>query len=75
MGTLGFQPYRPEIISIISSITEGSAAEKSGLQVGDKLIAINGETITTWQQFVDTVVSHPDQEVSLKVNRDVKNSP
>ncbi|MCF7354313.1 sigma E protease regulator RseP [Vibrio sp. CK2-1] len=69
MGTLGFQPYRPEIISTISSITEGSAAEKSGLQVGDKLIAINGEAVTTWQQFVDTVVANPEQEVSLKVNR------
>lgn len=69
MSTLGFKPYRPEIITIISNITEGSAAEKAGLEIGDELIAVNGNTVSDWQQFVDDVKANPEQALSLRVLR------
>ncbi|MFH0264719.1 sigma E protease regulator RseP [Vibrio rumoiensis] len=72
MGTLGFQPYRPEIISTISNITEGSAADKAGLKVGDKLVSIQGKSVTNWQQFVDSVKASPDKALTLQVTRDDK---
>lgn len=69
MATLGFQPFRPEIISTISNVSEGSAAEKAGFKVGDKLVAINGQKVADWQEFIVAVKASPDQPIELHVNR------
>ncbi|OEF23947.1 sigma E protease regulator RseP [Vibrio rumoiensis] len=70
MATLGFQPYRPEIISIISNVSKGSAAEKAGFAVGDKLLSIDGKEVDDWQEFVDAVKAKPSQPLDLQIERD-----
>lgn len=36
---------------IVRAVTEGSGAEKAGIKINDIIIGINGETITTIEQF------------------------
>ncbi|MGO1191358.1 RIP metalloprotease RseP, partial [Vibrio casei] len=55
--------------STISNVSEGSAAEKAGFKVGDKLVAINGQKVADWQEFIVAVKASPDQSIELQVNR------
>lgn len=70
MGALGFKPFVPEISLTLTNVSQGSAGEKAGLEVGDTLIEANGAKINHWQQVVELIQSHPNQPVSLVVVRD-----
>ena len=51
-------------------VGEDSAAQKAGLQPGDKLLALNGDELTTWQALVDVIVESPGDSVVLSIERD-----
>lgn len=70
MSALGFVPFRPEISTKLVNVTEGSAGERAGLEVGDTLLTINGQAITDWQQVVDAIQQHPNTQLPLQVERD-----
>lgn len=66
---LGLGVYRPAIEPQIALISEGSAAAKSELKVGDTLVAINGQNYTDWQAFVDIIQHSANVPVELTVRR------
>ncbi|CAM2757394.1 sigma E protease regulator RseP [Vibrio mytili] len=70
MHSLGFTPYTPEIYNSIQQVTEGGAAEKAGILPGDEIVAINGATISDWQQVVDAVRSNPNTPMEITVLRE-----
>lgn len=56
--------------TVIKSIAEDSAAAKSGLQIGDTVIAFNNEKIdSNLKKLVDLIRSHPNQQVTLNIQR------
>jgi regulator of sigma E protease len=67
--TLGFVPYRPEIVSTISQLIEGGAAEAAGLQVGDQIVAINEQAMSDWEEIAETIRSNPSTPLSIDVLR------
>jgi regulator of sigma E protease len=69
MQTLGFVPFRPEIFTSIAHVAEESAAEKAGVQVGDKIVSIDGTEISKWQQVVELVSAAPNQLLEIQVDR------
>ena len=70
--SLGFTPYQPPIKPIIGEIVPDSPAAKQGLQVGDTVVVANNQAITTWQDFVEVVRTHPEQAISTQVERQGK---
>jgi regulator of sigma E protease len=66
---LGFVPWQPDLDAVVDRIEPGSAAERSGLLPGDRLIEADGARILTWQQWVDYVRKHPDVAIRLIVSR------
>jgi putative serine protease PepD len=53
-----------------SPIVSGSPAAKAGLQAGDVIIAVNGTTVTSVNQFVATIADYaPGRTVTLTVKR------
>jgi RIP metalloprotease RseP len=66
----GFVPKEVEIYPIVSKIVSGSAAERAGLRVGDKIIGYNDQLYTNWQVFSNTIKKA--QTMMLKVNRENK---
>ena len=46
-------------------IMEEKAAAQAGLQVGDRILAINGEKIATWNDLVVTLQKYPDKEITV----------
>ncbi|WP_176701733.1 RIP metalloprotease RseP [Gilliamella sp. wkB112] len=66
----GFIPKTLEIYPIVSKIVAGSAAEKAGLQKGDKIISYNDHSYVNWNDFsAEIKKSIP---MILKVNRENK---
>ena len=49
-------------------LPEGKAME-AGLQEGDKILAINGETTEDWDEVVSQISARPGEEVDIRVNR------
>jgi putative serine protease PepD len=54
----------------ISSISAGSPAESANLQPGDVVTAINGKSISSTEQFIETVDTYsPGQQIKVTVKR------
>jgi len=56
---------------VITSVAEGSPAEKAGLKRGDVVLEYNGQAVQGVEQFIRLVRETPvGRSVTLKVNRD-----
>ena len=67
--SLGFIPYYPDIHLEIADIVDGGAAQKAGLQIGDKLRAINGVKLNDWNEFVELIQKNANQTLKVEVER------
>jgi regulator of sigma E protease len=66
---IGFKPFRPIVPPIIGDIVPNSAAERAGLQSGDKIIKLNDQTINDWNTWAEYITEHPEQEISAVIER------
>lgn len=57
---------------VIGGVTADSAAAKAGLQVGDRIVLVNGEPTDTWDRFFMTIGTRADRDVPLTIVRDGK---
>jgi len=55
---------------VIGTITDGSPAAKAGLQVGDRIVTVNGERVDTWEQLSNRIVPKANLSVTLGYVRD-----
>lgn len=55
--------------AVVGSITLGSAAEKSGIQVGDKIIKLDSIENPTWRQVELKTTNNADIELKLTLER------
>ena len=67
---VGLSPQRPKIDPIIGRLESGGAAADVGLQVGDRIVALNGEAVDDWMTLAKRVREHPGESISLTVMRD-----
>ena len=67
---LGLSPYTPDATPIIADTVAGQAAARGGLQAGDRVLAANGEPLSSPRALVDWVRAHPGQSVALDIERD-----
>lgn len=61
--------FIPRIPFIVDETQKDSQAEKAGFQKGDKLLAINGESKTYFDEFGSTLQSLKNQNASITVDR------
>jgi regulator of sigma E protease len=55
---------------VVGTVAEDSTAEAIGLQNGDKILEIDGETITRFSDLSREISIIPDEEVEIKFERD-----
>ena len=54
----------------VAVVTEGGAAEKSGVKKGDAIISINGKKVNTYTQLIESVRQYrPGDQVNVEVVR------
>lgn len=54
---------------IVIDVSEGSPAEKIGLQKGDLILSLNGSKVATWKDLIIQISLHPNDDVPLEFNR------
>ncbi len=55
---------------VIMGVKENSPAQTAGLQKGDQILALNGQEVKTWDDFLYWVALHPNVDVKLKYGRE-----
>ena len=70
LAALGIRPWRPQIVPVLAHLDPQGPAQAAGLQLGDRLLSIEGVALDDWQQVIDAVRERPGQRVSFMVERD-----
>ncbi|WP_313117988.1 sigma E protease regulator RseP [Ectopseudomonas guguanensis] len=70
IGSLGIRPWRPALESVLAEIDPKGPAYAAGLRTGDRLLALDGESLADWQDLVDRVRALPGEAVTLRFERD-----
>ncbi len=60
----------PIIDPIIGDMEKDGPAYNAGLQRGDRILAVNGDTIQTWNDMVDIIHNSAEKKISLKIKRE-----
>ena len=68
--SLGIRPWRPALPPVLAELDSKGPAQAAGLKTGDRLLALDGQSVNEWQQVVDWVRVRPDTKISLSVERD-----
>ena len=69
VSSLGMRPRGPQIEPVLSEVQVNSAASKAGLQAGDRIVKVNGQSLTQWMTFVTLVRDNPDKPLALDIER------
>ncbi|HEK2764272.1 TPA: sigma E protease regulator RseP [Proteus mirabilis] len=67
--SLGIMPVGARLDSKVVEVTPDSAAEKAGLQAGDRIVKVDGQPIDTWHPFTYFVRQSPNKMLELLVER------
>jgi regulator of sigma E protease len=60
---------RPPDPPIVGAVVTGMPAYKAGLKEGDRITAVNGQRIDTWDQLPPALQGEADHEVTLDIQR------
>ena len=69
IARIGLAPWRPQIAPVIGRIAAGSAAERAGMQGGDRVTAIAGTPIESWAELVSRVREAPGRALAFELER------
>ncbi len=69
VGSIGIEFYRPEIPPVAEEIVPGGAAEQAGMESGDRVLSVEGQPVSRWQEWVETVRDNPGKPLSVTVER------
>ncbi len=70
IGSLGIRPWRPALEPVLAELDPQGPAQAAGLQAGDRLLALDGESLADWQALVDRVRALPGEAITLRIERD-----
>lgn len=66
---LGLEPFYPVIPPVLGELEPGMAAEASGLQSGDRVLAVNDVELVSWEEWVSLIRDNPGVPMTLSVQR------
>ncbi len=59
-----------EVPPVIRAVSQDSAAETAGLRPGDRIVAVDGEQVRTFDDLRDRVVPNPGYAIVVTIERD-----
>jgi len=66
---IGLRLYRPPLAPVLGQVLAGGAAERAGLQSGDRIVRVDGKPIDNWDAFVNAVRSRPGSALGITFER------
>jgi regulator of sigma E protease len=70
LGSLGLTTWRPSRTTVLANIDQGGPADQAGLMAGDKVLAVNDQPVSEWDQMSAIIRANPDQQLGLQIERD-----
>ncbi len=67
LGAVGLRLYRPDLAPVIGKVVSGSVAERAGLKEGDRVVAIDGKAVASWDAMVAVVRASAGRTLALEV--------
>lgn len=67
--SVGLTPWRLVFPAVIGQVAPGGAAERAGLQPGDRIVMAGGEPVADWQQWRGIIERHPDRPFTVRIER------
>jgi regulator of sigma E protease len=55
---------------VVGTVTQGSPAAKADIRPGDRIVAVAGRPVETWDKFLIAIGSRPNRETSIDLVRD-----
>lgn len=69
VASLGIQPRSAQIDTVLAEVQSDSAAQKAGLQAGDRIVKVDGQPLAQWMTFVNLVRDNPGRALVLDIER------
>ena len=60
----------PELLPIVGKVVDGMPAQAVGLQVGDRIQAIDDRSMATWEEMTKIIYDAPDRPLTFQIQRD-----
>ena len=70
VAKMGFSAWYPAIEPVIGTVIADGAAASAGLLAGDRVLSIDGESISSWLDFVNAVQPSAGKSLALGIERD-----
>lgn len=70
MNGLGVAFWRPPTPTVVATVAPGSAAAAAGLQVGDRIVAVDGERVADFDALRTIIAANPGADMALRFERD-----
>src|SRR6185503_6770507 len=67
VGTIGVEPSLASVK--VAQVVKDSPAARAGMKAGDKIIAVDGEPVTAWNQFKDVLRRSEGRALTFRVER------
>lgn len=64
-----FQGF-PVPTTTVARLVPGQPAERAGLLPGDRIVAVNGQPVRSWEEMTRTINGHPGQRIVVTVERE-----
>ena len=69
LAKVGILAYRMKVLPLLGEIVEGSAANRAGLRIGDRVLAVQGKLTDKWETLVTQISSRPGVATDLVIQR------
>lgn len=66
---LGIRPLYPPVPAVIGELVSGAPAAQAGLQKSDRILAVDGQDIKDWADWVRYLQARPGHAVTLDIER------
>ncbi|MGH9870947.1 MAG: RIP metalloprotease RseP [Pyrinomonadaceae bacterium] len=73
-GFLDFLPDYGNVPVVVREVTPDSPAAEAGLQVGDQVVAIQGQPVHSAEQVTQYISDHKGQPITIAIKRDGRQS-
>jgi regulator of sigma E protease len=69
LKALGLVRYLPPLAPVLGQLSRDGVATRAGLHSGDRIVAIDGVAMATWEQVVETIRHSPGRSLQVNLER------
>jgi len=69
LDAVGLLPLKGGLKPVVETLIRGGAAERGGVELGDRILAVNGAPIASWDELVKAIRASPGVALELTVRR------